>query len=242
MTEEHTPIPIDQQLDAYIDDQLTPEQRADFERHLAANPELRDQLELQQHIDASITQSFQPQSKPIHHTRRTLFSRDTLFAAAAAVIILASVSLVYQHLFTTTDIKKSPALTMQQFYDREIDEGFTPDWVCETDEEFANTFKNNVGVPMLVSNLPNDVNLLGLGYARVLTNNTTIVFARVDNQPVVLFVDRVTPPAQLPPVSPGYNRFHREIDGIHIYELSPLAEPRLMDHLNPIDRNEASPS
>lgn len=241
MTEDRTPIPIDQQLDAYHDDRLTPERRAEFEHRLDANPTLREQLDLQLRIDDTLIKTFQPQSHTASNARRTRTTRDYLIAIAAVIVIVASASLVYRHLFSSPNSDSTPRLSMQRFYDKAIASGFQPGWVCETDDEFAQTFENRFGVPMLARNLPDDVQLLGLGYGHVLTRYTIVVFARVQGQPVMLFVDRIAPPASLPRVKSGFNRFHRELDGIQIYELTPLDQPRLIDYLNPINRNDEAP-
>jgi len=121
-------------------------------------------------------------------------------------------------------------------YAQQIDNGFVPGWVCETDEEFAKTFGGTFQQPLLLAAAPG-VEALGLSYNVALGSRTVMLLARVDGEPVLVFAGStgfydVAPPA-------GNNRrlnvFERQIGLVKLFEVTPFETPRLLPDLYAVD-------
>ncbi len=244
MIHEHADNTIGSLLERYCDGELTPEQRAAFEQALADDEALRRQVELQSRIDATLRGAFaeryaaapaMPRKRPFYRSPRVL-----LVAAMLLIALPVGIACVQYVLLTRRPAPPQP-VTMQAYYAEAVASGFEPGWVCETDEQFAGTFDYRFGQPMLTGALPSDVELLGLGYARVLSRRTVTVFARVRGEPVLLFVDRATAAPPTEPLAEGLRRFRRELGDVAIYEVSPHDEPRLLEHFYVVERNADEP-
>ena len=115
-------------------------------------------------------------------------------------------------------------------YKEELRTGFEPDWVCEDDAEFARAFVEHFQVPLLLSSLPGDVEALGLAYAHVLSSETIYLLARVEDDPVLVFVDRMEARGGRPLESPAeLHLFSKRLGDLILYELTPRQEARLLD-------------
>ncbi len=77
--------------------------------------------------------------------------------------------------------------------------------------------------------------MVGLTYCGGLSRYTTTMLARVDGQPVMVFVDRRENDEQIVPPDPktGLHLFRKELGDLVLYELTPFAEPRVMEYLYP---------
>ena len=122
-------------------------------------------------------------------------------------------------------------VAMADIYEKCVDDGFQPKWVCDDDREFAETFQKRQGQPLLLKPESRDV-MVGLSYLKGISAHTTTMLASVDGEPVLVFVDsleRDTQPDK-PSWSSGLNLFRKELDGLVLYELSPLDEPRVLSN------------
>ena len=63
MSQNQKPI-TDKQIDAYLDGLLDPSQHAAFQQQLAVHPEIAQEIQLQQQIDASLQRQFPPAPAP----------------------------------------------------------------------------------------------------------------------------------------------------------------------------------
>ena len=122
-----------------------------------------------------------------------------------------------------------PWRSIETVYLDEIAAGFQPRWVCETDEEFAATFGDRFGQRLLLAPLPDEIEAVGLSYANTLTPRTIHLLARVQGQPVLVFVDRPGRggAAALTQVG-GLSLHRRRLGRLMLYELSPFGEPLLL--------------
>lgn len=125
--------------------------------------------------------------------------------------------------------------SMDRVYADATDTGFEPDWVCATDEIFADTFQRQLGQTLLFGDAPSSVaapriRLTGLSYTNTITKRTICVLARVSDQPVMVFVDELAKDQgqSLADGSP-LHLFRGEVGGLVLYELSPLDQPHLLD-------------
>jgi hypothetical protein len=110
--------------------------------------------------------------------------------------------------------------------------------VCEDDQEFADTFRERQGVPLRLAVLPVGTEMAGLDYLPALTNTTTAMLARVDGQPVIVFVDRAdrvaNPPVE-PAVESGLRLFRTQLGELELYEITPMKKPGVMKYLEVVD-------
>ena len=74
--------------------------------------------------------------------------------------------------------------------------------------------------------------MLGLSYPGGLSRDTTAVLCRVDDAEVVVFIDRLDrdDPRVAENDDPRLNVFRQERFGLVFYEVTPLDEPRMIDH------------
>ena len=120
-------------------------------------------------------------------------------------------------------------LALAEIYSRCVEDGFRPKWVCSDDREFAETFQTRQGLPLLLRPESQDM-MVGLSYLQGITELTTVMLARVEGEPVLVFVDKLssdTSPAD-PSWSSGLNLFRKELDELVLYELTPLEESRVL--------------
>ncbi len=244
-----------ERLDAYLDGVMSPAERQEFEVELAANQQLRRECELQSKIDASLGRLFvapalsaeflaidAPEAPDAALPR--LPDRDqkgskkrwrTVVAVLAACIAWVVVGVkVYRD--STDDGYRQVALA--DIYEKSVANGFQPKWVCEDDREFAETFQKRQGLPLLFQPNAQDV-MVGLSYLKGITLRTTTMLARVDGEPVLVFVDRLerdTRPDQPSWIS-GLKLFRQELGELVLYELTPLSEPHVLEHFYIPDPN-----
>lgn len=125
---------------------------------------------------------------------------------------------------------------LTEIYETCVAEGFQPYWICEDDAVFAETFRRRQGVSLELRDLPPGSSMAGLSYLAGLSRESTSMLAHVDGRPVIVFVDRVERDWR-PPVGhdarTGLNVFRTERAGLALYEVTPLAEPHLLDSFQP---------
>ncbi len=116
-------------------------------------------------------------------------------------------------------------------YNQMVATGFSPLWVCETDAEFANTFADRLGQPMLLGQLPTGAVATGLSYIHSISPDTIALLGRFEGEPVTVFVDRLSwDPEQVISRNPGeLQMFRRQIGDIVLYEITPLNEPKFLN-------------
>ncbi|HEY4308361.1 MAG TPA: hypothetical protein VGN12_02815, partial [Pirellulales bacterium] len=230
----------------YLDGTLSESVRADFEGELGANPTLQGEVQLQQQIDQALGKLFLPPAPPAdlaERLRRASMVRTipianqrrrwTLAAAAAAAMIAWGI-LGWQF-FSPTNRPPvyNPRLPLATIYKTSVDSGFKPTWVCEDDHVFASTFFERQGEGLLLAAMPAGSGMVGLAYCGGLSRYTTTMLARVDGQPVMVFVDRRENEEQVVPPAPdsGLHLFRKDLGDLVLYELTPFDAPRVMDYL-----------
>lgn len=252
-----------EQLDAYLDGLLTDEQRALFEDRLAEDGTLRDALHLQQTIDAALQRRFAPPQGSdalVAHLRQAAAvngrpgvavrmqkpprRRQRLAVAALLALICVSGWHIVSYL------RPQPVFdpyagqhyrTFETVYRDELADGFQPDWVCESDEIFAQTFEQRLGQPLLLAQLPTGDSMVGLAYCNSLSRRTIHMLARAGHTSVLVFVDKIDFDVR-PTVAAesALNLFRRQLGTLVLYELTPLPAPRFLDAFY-IPTNEAPP-
>ena len=120
---------------------------------------------------------------------------------------------------------------MLAYYDEAISKGFEPGWVC-SGEQFESTFRDRFGQRIVLDNLPSNVKIAGLGYAKTPTLQTVTVYAQVDGKPVLLFVDSASAVGDLNPMSESVFRHERMMGRLLIYEVSQFPTPQILDYIS----------
>lgn len=218
--------PNDDRLDRYLDGLMSPVERADFEKEAATNPALLREIAAQATIDANLRALFNPA-----HTNQTLtqttpkpFFRKPLFisAAAAALLFIASVFFL---------ARPNP---LAATYLAQHASGFQPAIVCTTDDAFATWTGSVMGQPLVPVNLPASVQLLGWTRTNTFSSYTGLLLARVNNQEVLVVMDR-TPAADNATLrsSNGLHFFKHQVAAVRLIEITPLDHPTIINTLQP---------
>lgn len=246
-------------LDAFLDGTLPPREHARMLRRLAAEPRLRAERERQASLDASLTRLFSPPapltppaeespSPPRRAAPRTApRQRQRLRLAAMAAIIVIGFGYAG---WTLTDFVLSNSIfgtqapyaprasqdptTFVAAYHAIVGGGFQPDWVCQTDAQFADAFRRQLGQPMLFHPDPPAVVMTGLSYRWVLSPNTLVFLGTVRGTQALVFADRAERDQSYTlPADSGLHLFRKQIGALVLYELTPLNEPVLLNHFEP---------
>ena len=241
-----------ERLNAYLDDQLSPEERAAFEELVQDNEQLLEELKIQTEIKASLKRSFAAPSIPASLLQRIseseagqkktpLSLEDTKRKKRLQLVLVATaVALIWGilgwNMLVPPKVNEYQQLALHDIYQQSIEQGFEPDWVCKDDHQFAKTFQTRQGQALLLKSIP-DGEMVGLAYLQGLTSETTSMLARVEGKPIIVFIDRVDRDIQPdePSKLSGLNLFRKELDGLVLYEITPLNEARVIDYFYSID-------
>lgn len=230
----------DQLIERYLDELLTEHERKAFLDRLQSDRALRDQLDLAQRVSASLGRSFAlpdgDESANEQHRRRIVRIPQPIGRAlAAAAAVLAIGFAIKLNLPPPTPIYHT---LLERAYTSHEMTDFTPQWVCETDEEFAAAVRDRLGQPMLIDDQDAPIELLGWAYSEdssgygdtIISSDSMILLTRVDGQGVILIVDRVEDESE--PLTIGDHRglsvFRRVLDDLVLYEVTPMNEPSVI--------------
>ncbi len=210
------PAQLDEQLDLFLDGQLQGDQLATFERALAGDASLRERVERQRAINDSLRRTFRPAAagigpelaerlkalganvpvmgNPPAPIKVDFGSRWRIVKFAAAALVLITLSVAAWQMNMPSGGGGLPRTDLAQLYQKAVDTGFKPAFVCTTDHEFAKTIADRFGQPMLVAAAPN-IELIGWAYgpnykALTLSRDTLVLLAKVDQKPTLVFIDR----------------------------------------------------
>ena len=242
----------DATLDDYLDGLLDEEATSRFEERIEADRDLQAELKRQTAVNDALQRMYTPPpgveqrvaeavrkaaaATPVPIARAKavpFYQRRWAIAALLALGVVGAwrlVGVIQQSLVDRDEYGPRPWTSVETYYRDAVERGFEPEWVCKDDDEFADTFKYRLRQPLLVAATTGPVVGLGLGYANCLTPRTVTYLVRVQGKPVVVFVDKLikdTHP-ELPPNS-GLNIFRKELDQLVLYEVSPLAEPHVLE-------------
>jgi hypothetical protein len=162
--------------------------------------------------------------------------RKPLAVAAAVVFILCGPFAIY-FAWDSFQHEAMPALVvhpkveapLDKLYRREVAEGFKCEWDCKSAGEFGAYFAASFGEPLMMRDLPQNVVGVGLKYVGGLTPNTITYMARVNDQPVLVFADKLAADKAQKLKDPKLKIFQRKIGELVLYEVTPLNEPKLLD-------------
>jgi hypothetical protein len=129
---------------------------------------------------------------------------------------------------------ENPYRDMNAAYALKVQDGLKPDWVCEDEQEFRDAFVKEFNHPLLLGldRLPVGVEVVGLSYSNTISRRTIIVLARVNEKPVLVFVDRAGADKIAHEASDGLHLFRQSLGGLALYELTPWEYPALLDRFS----------
>ena len=119
-------------------------------------------------------------------------------------------------------------------YENAVSQGFRPDWFCDDEKPFADTFFERQGAGVWLRTLPDGVRMAGLAYLRGLSPAATCLLAWVDDEPVLVVVERAgkIPTELLVPRSGARTRiFQQTLGGLQVIEVTPHDAPRVSGSL-----------
>lgn len=230
----------DQLIERYLDGLLTEQERKAFLDRLQSDRALQEQLDLAERVSASLGSSFalpdgdEPATEQ-HRRRFVRIPQPIGRALAAAAAVLAIGIAIKLNLPPPTRIYYT--LLERAYTSYELN-GFTPEWVCETDEEFAEAVRERLGQPMLIEDADSIIELLGWAYSQdssgygdtIISSDSMILLTRVDGIGVIVIVDRVEDESEPLTIGDhlGLSVFRRVHDDLVLYEVTPMNEPTVI--------------
>jgi hypothetical protein len=230
-------------LDAFLDGTLSGDGVREMKARIANEPELKREAELQAQIDASLRRCCKAPDvevllrkangsmKPARSQPGLLYRIGRI---AAMVVIGVTVVLAVMWFVDPggrPGDRTYEVLGLEDSYLQLVGDGLTPEWRCETDEEFAATYRSRLGQALVLGSLPPGVEALGLSYSPAFSFNTVALLARVDGQPVIVYADYAhAAGGVLPtlPAAPNVHVFERRIGDIVLYEVTPKDKPAIL--------------
>ena len=236
-------------MDSYLADEMSSSQRREFEEKLRLDPELAKIVEIQKATDDWLVENLTPlpsDPKQIEallddagesltlpiSTNGSRSRRVAMLAIAAAIGWL-----LFAFVFSQPGERPKPFFqprALAEIYHESVSNGFRPYYNCEDDQRFAATFKQRLGVDLRLGDMPQGSKMLGLSYPGGLSRDTTAILFRVDEKPVMVFVDRVG--TEIPAVtiaeSSGLHVAHSEVDGLVLFEVTPHPSKRVSVYLS----------
>ncbi len=239
---------IDALIDSYLDGAMSGAERSAFETRAQSDETLARELSLQRAADDSLRRQFKPPAAPIGLPGRAegpagridgtsggaLESagrprrRKVSTPLAAAALILLAVIVGY---FTLNGSPFGPShSSAAEVYKRVVDGGFKPEWVCEGPEQFAQYTKDRFGRPWHIDQ-EQGTTLVGWRYsADLLSPDESLLLATRDGQKIVVVADSAAN-ARRVRAGDGLRVHERETGGLVMYEISPLDQPVIINHI-----------
>jgi hypothetical protein len=172
-------------------------------------------------------------AKPTALSRRSL----TQIAVAAAVLLVTSLGIwFYSGTGGIEPIFKARALA--SLYVEKVDSGFRPYYYCEDDARFAEVFDTKLGQALALADMPSGREMIGISYLGGISRNTVAMLCIVDEQKVLVFVDRAGESGfeiSIADSGDGLNVFVEEKNGLVFCEVTPLDSAQVIEHFRFMD-------
>ncbi len=221
-------------LDGHLVGTLTHAERAEFAAALAADESFARQVTLQERAAAALGRSYVPTARDMRIESARAASaglRMRWWMAAAAVVAIGA-------FFGVQWANRDRSNTPGAIYARMVATGFKPDFVCSQDPEY---FNQRVSMKLgkgLTPTLPEGSPITFAGwnfdttFGTPLSSAGMILLAKNGQTPIVVFMDRASADHPQPQPAKGLSVFRSEVNGLVLYEVSPLAEPSVLPLLH----------
>jgi hypothetical protein len=244
----------DADLEMHLDGLLQGEPRVEFQRRLDRDPELRREIELQDRVDQSIRRLFAPSpmklptspatnsvsssrtiAPSVSRTRSHPSSWRSRVAAIAAILafVIGAWSIVLNIPRTNPRYTPPSWQSLEAIYAQRIDQGFEPDWICDNEIQFERAFLGQYDQALQLRPTPSSIQTLGLAYANTMSERTMMLLARVDGEPVMVFIDRLNRDTNPTLAEDSPLTLHQTtIGSLVLYEMSPFGRPRVLEYFH----------
>lgn len=219
-------------LDLYLDGQLSPEQAAQFERSMMASPALRAEVEAARAIDNNLRSLFVvPESIGTPHSdtgsQSLPFWRRRWFAAAAAILLL------FVGYAVSPWSRVMPASALAQTYFAQHDNGFVPEVVCTTPETFAAWTKAQFKEELFpAATLPASIQLIGWSKTKLISDYTGVLLAKVDGKEVIVLMDSTMYTKKIPDTyMHGLHAYETTMGKVRLIEVTPYDTPHITPYI-----------
>jgi hypothetical protein len=246
------------EVDRYIDGVMDEPQRRQFERALADRADLQRELRAQEALDGSLRRLFSapcsagslngagrsvpgiaesgiddrhsavssPAAGRESRSSRLRLPRLTPLRAVAAAVAIGALCWLGWIGYQSSPLARTP---LERLYAQ----GSHADWECKDEAEFIKTFQDKLGQGLRLSHTPEQVEIRGLKYSKVISSYTVVLCARVDCRDAFVLVDVLASDKKELQLreSSGLRVFRRELGKLVLYELTPWEQPRLLDAL-----------
>jgi hypothetical protein len=230
----------EQLLERYLDGELTGRDRRALEKTLGRSPDLREALALQRRIDTALRDVFargapEPATLGAIGPGGPSWRRLALYAAAVVVVSVAG---LWVRLAIHQRNAFNPMNSPHRIYDRLVERGFEPEFVCEPGPEFIAAVEERFGAGLNIAEAPG-VDVIGWAYdtsrptgaysGQILSEQMLILMAYVDREPVIVLMDErgADTRPRLDPAS-DLRLFRGQTAGFVLYEVTPHPRPRLL--------------
>lgn len=246
--------PSEYKLDQFLDGTMSPKEAAQFKDGCDART-LQESTELQSEIDESlgrllsgfelneqeiIDQFVESKSTIVTNAKPEtggMARRTWIQIAVAASLVLAS-SLGIWNFWTPRQVAVgfTPA-PLAGIYVDSVSRGFSPYYNCEDDTRFANTFSRKLGQPMALMDMPANCKMLGISTLGGISRNTIAMLCVVDQQNVLVFVDRDGEPGIATAIAneSDLNVFVERKNGLIFCEVTPHDSAKMIEFFEFID-------
>ena len=248
--------PDQDQLERYLDGLMDDQEAADFVANMSAE-ELNAVLAMEAKLDASLQRisklsplsedriarmfiekhSSETESK-FKSTKAGPSRKQWIQLAIAASLFIAIGIGLWTRPFGGTIEPFFQPRPLAMIYTETVERGFRPNYNCEEPERFANTFQQNHGQSLALGALPEGRRMLGLSTLGGISRSTVAMLCTVDNQNVIVFVDRVGNGDLETAKQPGnskLNVFVESKNGLVFVEVTPLDSAKMIQHFQFLD-------
>jgi len=245
---------ISAMIDAYIDGGLSAQERAEFDRRAATDPELAQELALQRRIDSRLRALMAaPDAPPIPaHAMsgvpeqaapnapiptsvkpRGISPRLLRLAALLAICALAALAALTRPWAGWFGPERSD-VAANVTYGELVKGGLKPIWVCGSEDEFKKYTHQKLGAPLIVTPKPG-LDLVGWTYASgLLDSSAEILMCRADGNPVIVVMGKKSEDRRLyADVGSGIHIHRKQLGDVVMYELSKNDQPIVIDRVTP---------
>lgn len=246
-------------LERYLDGQLDERERRVFEKSLESDPTLREHLELQAKIDASLKRQTSPTprfeaahliesptpalnadvpaipSAPAAHKRARSEARISWLRVAALVAIAMGGYFLYDTFVASRPVTfpmTNIRVTPAAAYANEVKNGMQPYQICTNSDEFAQYTKERLGAALAIEPVQG-LTLIGWTYNnRVYSDKTVTMLASYNDQPIVILMDHAEEPAERS-CDVSLDESTTTVAGVFLHEVRPKGVPSILAHFKP---------
>ena len=249
---------IDKKIESLIDQQSMHGNSSDLAGY-DNQEQLQFELQLQKKIDAALGRNFPSEpvvelehrkkmealisnskqtsvSKSQSPDRRTMIVRSLVLAAS----VLLLVGLAWQFYGDDSDNVHFSRRTLASLYKDTVDRGFRPYYPCNEPARFAAEFEGRLGVPLRLAEMPEHKRMTGITLVGGISRKTTSMLGLVNDQPVLVFVDRLSEDDEVMRAQVGKGEgcyISRTVKhGLVFYEVSGFEAPQLLEYFERVDR------